>query len=132
MAEGIRNQAEQIQKGGEYMLIDRMYVDVVRIDEVSVSDGEGGFITEYVEGAPFTAAIAFDGSVSTAIAQKNGAKGSYKITTPYNAKLKYGDIIKRVEDGKMFLITGKENSTPRVATFSFNVVQAEEWEKPND
>ena len=114
------------------MLIDRMYVDVVRIDEVSVSDGEGGFITEYVEGAPFTAAIAFDGSVSTAIAQKNGAKGSYKITTPYNAKLKYGDIIKRVEDGKMFLITGKENSTPRVATFSFNVVQAEEWEKPND
>ena len=114
------------------MLISAMYVDVVKLDSKSVSDGEGGFVTEYIEGAPFTAAITLDTSVATAIAQKDTAKGVFNITTPINAKLVYGDIIKRVEDGKIFRITGKENTTPKVATFQFNTVKGEEWELPND
>ena len=114
------------------MLIEAMYVNVVKLDPKSVSDGEGGFITEYIEGAPFSAAITYDNSVTTAIAQKDTAKAVFNITTPINAKLTYGDIIKRVEDGKTFRVTGRENTTPNVATFRFKTVKGEEWELPNE
>lgn len=114
------------------MLVEAMYVSVVKLDETSVPDGEGGFSVEYVEGAPFSAAITLDASIATAIAQKSDAKGTYNITTPKNAKLKFGDIIKRVDDRKIFRVTGKENTTPTIATFQFNTVKGEEWELPNE
>lgn len=118
------------------MLVEAMYVSVVKLDETSVPDGEGGFSVEYVEGAPFSAAITLDttvaASIATAIAQKSNVKGTYNITTPKNAKLKFGDIIKRVDDGKIFRVTGKENTTPTISTFQFNTVKAEEWELPNE
>ena len=123
-------------KGGVIMLIEAMYTDVVKLDETSAPDGEGGFITEYVEGAAFKAAITLDttvaASIADAIAQKDVVRSTFNITTPITAKLKFGDIIKRLEDGKVFRITGKENTTPAIATFQFNTVKGEEWELPHE
>ena len=136
MAERFQIEAQKMAKGGKRMLVEAMYVSVVKLDETSVPDGEGGFNVGYVEGAPFSAAITLDttvaASIATAIAQKSDVKGTYNITTPINAKLKFGDIIKRVDDGKIFRVTGKENTTPTISTFQFNTVKAEEWELPNE
>lgn len=136
MAERLQIQAEKMEKGGVIMLIEAMYTDVVKLDETSVPDGEGGFITEYIEGAVFKAAITLDttvaASIADAIAQKDVVRSTYNVTTPITAKLKFGDIIKRVDDAKIFRVTGKENTTPTVATFQFNTVKAEEWELPNE
>lgn len=114
------------------MLVESMYVDCIKMTESSVSDGQGGFVTEYTEGAMFKAAISLDDSIQTAIANKDSVKAMYTVTTPINAKLKFGDIIKRVKDGVIFRITGKENNTPTIATFQFNTVKAEEWELPDE
>lgn len=113
------------------MLVESMYVDCIKITESSVSDGQGGFVTEYVDGALFSAAINLDESIATAIANKDGVKAVYTVTTPINAVLKFGDIIKRVEDGKVFRVVGKENKTPKISSFQFNTVKVEEWELPD-
>lgn len=135
MAECFQDQIEAVEEG-EQMLIEAMYTNVVKLDETSVSDGEGGFTVTYKAGAPFKAAITLDttvaASISEAIAQKAEVRGTYNVTTPLNAKLKFGDIIKRVSDDKVFKITGKENTTPTVSSFQFNTVKAEEWEPPNE
>lgn len=113
------------------LLVESMYVDCIKMTESSVSDGEGGFITEYVDGALFSAAINLDDSIQTAIANKDSVKAVYTVTTPINAVLKFGDVIKRVEDEKIFKVVGRENNTPKISTFQFNVVKAEEWELPD-
>lgn len=119
------------------MIIDALAVDVVKLDEVSVSDGEGGFITEYREGAPFTATITPDASLTSAIkatkvAQKESETKRYKVSTPINAKLRQGDIIKRLEDGILFRIIMTSDETAKISTLRFNLAKAEEWEMPRE
>lgn len=114
------------------MIIDALAEPVVKLDEVSVSDGEGGFTTEYRDGAPFTATISPDGSIAAAIAQKDAERKSYKVSTPHNAKLKKGDIIKRVEDGVIFRITQSSDETAKISTIRINICKAEEWELPDE
>ena len=54
---------------------------------------------------------------------------TYTVTVPYNVKLEYNNLFKRVEDGKIFRVTSDsvDVKTPSVATFSFKQVTAEEY-----
>lgn len=114
------------------MLFEAMYVDCVKIDKSSISDGEGGFITEYVEGAPFSASIVLDNSTQSRIAQKQGVTSVFTVTTPKNAELSYGDVFRREEDKQIFRVTSnsKDETTPKIASFHFSKVSAEKWELP--
>ena len=110
-------------------LLSESYEDVVLLDKQRESDGEGGFITEWTESVEFRAAITFDTSMQSRIAEKQGVSSQYTVTTDKNAKLKYHDVIKRLRDGKIFRITsdGDDKITPKSATFQFLQVTAEEW-----
>ena len=113
-------------------LITKAMVDVALIDKIRKPDGEGGFVTEWTEGAKFKAAITFDTSLQARTAQKQGVTSLYTVTTSPNAKLEYHDVIKRVSDGKIFRITsdGDDKITPASASFQFMQVTAEEWSLP--
>ena len=110
-------------------LIDKAMTDVVAMEKTRVSDGEGGFIVDWVEGVVFKAAITFDTSIESRIAQKQGVTSRYTITTAKSAKLEYHDVIKRLNDGKVFRVTsdGDDKQTPESASFQFLQVTAEEW-----
>lgn len=110
-------------------LIDKAMTDVVAVEKTRVSDGEGGFIVNWVDGVVFKAAITFDASMESRIAQKQGVTSRYTITTPKSAKLEYHDVIRRLSDGKVFRITsdGDDKQTPESASFQFLQVTAEEW-----
>lgn len=110
-------------------LLNQAYEDVVLMDKRREPDGEGGFITEWVESVEFKAAITFDTSMESRIAEKQGVSSLYTITTSKNANLQYHDIIKRLRDGKVFRITsdGDDKQTPKSASFQFLQVTAEEW-----
>jgi hypothetical protein len=114
------------------MLFEAMYTDCTKIDKISISDGEGGFITEYTDGAPFSAAITLDTSTQARIAQKQGVNSVYTVTIPKNASLNFGDIFRREEDKQIFRVTGdsKDKETPKIASFHFAKVAAEKWELP--
>lgn len=111
-------------------LLSQAMEDVVLLEKVRVSDGEGGFTTTWTESAEFKAAITFDSSMQARTAEKQGVTSLYTITTPKNANLQYHDVLRRVRDGKVFRVTsdGDDKITPPSASFQFGQVTAEEWE----
>lgn len=110
-------------------LLQQAMTDVVAMEKTRVSDGEGGFIVDWVDGAVFKAAITFDTSMQSRIGEKQGVSSRYTVTTHKNAKLEYHDVIRRLNDGKIFRITsdGDDKQTPDSASFQFVQVTAEEW-----
>ena len=110
-------------------LLTQAMEDVVMLEKKRVPDGEGGFTTSWADGVQFKAAITFDSSMEARAAEKQGVTSLYTVTVPPNAKLEYHDVIKRVQDGKIFRITsdGDDKVTPGSASFQFAQVTAEEW-----
>lgn len=110
-------------------LLQQAMTDVVAMEKTRVSDGEGGFIVDWVDGAVFKAAITFDTSMQSRIGEKQGVSSRYTITTTKSAKLEYHDVIRRLNDGKIFRVTsdGDDKQTPDSASFQFLQVTAEEW-----
>jgi hypothetical protein len=113
-------------------LIETMMVDCVRMDKRAVSDGEGGWITEWVEGAPFQAAIVRNNSLNAKVAEKQGVTEVYTVTTNRGIILELMDVFKRVKDGAIFRVQSNaiDSETPTVATFQFEQVSAEKWKLP--
>lgn len=110
-------------------LIDEAMTTVVLMEKTRRPDGEGGFITDWVDGVAFEAAITFDTSMESRIAEKQGVTSRYTVTTNKNAKLEYHDVIRRLSDGKVFRVSsdGDDVQTPERASFQFLQVTAEEW-----
>lgn len=104
------------------------------VDKSRKPDGEGGFITEWTEGAEFEANARYDSSMQARIAENQGVTSLYTITTKPEITLEYHDVIKRLEDGKIFRITsdGDDNRTPKGAGLKMRQVSAEEWELPRN
>lgn len=100
------------------------------IDRKTSDDEFGGFTTQWVDGAKIRAAIVKDKELEARVAEKEGVKSVYTITTDKNVKLKFHDVIRRLTDGAVFRVTseGEDGETPEVASFSFNQVNAERWE----
>ena len=114
-------------------MIEESMESCVVMQKVRTPDGEGGFITEWTEGAEFNASITFDSSMQARIGEKQGVSSLYTVTTSKNAKLEYHDVIKRLRDKKLFRITsdGDDKQTPVRAAFGqYLQVTAEEWVIP--
>lgn len=103
------------------------------LDKTTTPDGYGGVITNWVDGAEFSAAIVFDNSIEARIGEHQGVTNLYTITTKKNVNLQYHDVFKRSSDGKIFRVKsdGDDNKTPVSAGLNMRQVSAEEWEIPN-
>ena len=110
-------------------LLNEAMTKVVLMEKRREPDGEGGFITDWIESVEFLAAITFDTSMESRIAEKQGVTSRYTITTNKNARLDYHDVLRRMSDGKVFRVTsdGDDKITPERASFKFLQVTAEEW-----
>lgn len=53
--------------------------DCTIIDRITKADGYGGYISEWVDGAPIKCAIVFDSSMQARIAETQGVKALYII-----------------------------------------------------
>lgn len=104
----------------------------VMLDKTTRSDGRGGVITEWTDGASFSAAIVMDSALESKIAEAQGVTSLYTIATRKNINLQYHDVFRRAEDGKIFRVTsdGDDRKTPESANLNMRVVSAEEWELP--
>lgn len=110
-------------------ILDEQMEDCILMDKVRVSDGEGGYITQWTEGAHIMACIAFKDSSVMRIAEALGNKSSYVIFTPGTAILDFHDVVKRVADGKYFRVTsdGEDMKQPKRSSLRYLQVTAEEW-----
>jgi hypothetical protein len=113
-------------------LVDEFKAPCVMLDKQRKPDGEGGFITTWIEGAKFVAAITYSTSIEARLAEKQGVTSRYTVTTDKKIALEYHDVFRRLYDGKIFRVTsdGDDVRSPERASFSMAVVTAEEWELP--
>lgn len=102
------------------------------IDKVTAPDGYGGMNTQWVDGAEFKCAIAFDNSIQARTAQVSGSTELYTVITSRNINLQYHDVFRRNKDGKIFRVTsdGDDKYTPQSAGLDMRAVSAEEWRLP--
>ena len=112
------------------MLVDAFLEPCVLVEKTRQPDGEGGWTTVWNEGLSFQAAAVMDTTLQARIAEAEGMKAIYTVTTSKSTPLDFHDVFKRVSDGKYFRVTSDctDKQTPKVATFSFHQVSAEEWE----
>lgn len=112
------------------MLFEDFKVDCVMLNKTKIPDGEGGWTTVWSDGATFKAAVVLNTSTQARIAEREGVSAIYTVTTDKNLGLEFHDVFKRLEDGKIFRVTSDsdDSKTPKMATFSFAQVTAEEWE----
>lgn len=104
------------------------------LDKRTIDDGYGGYISQYVDGVSFDAAVVLDNSIEARTAEKQGVTALYTVTTTKSLNLRYHDVFRRDADGKIFRVTsdGDDKKTPNSATLNMRQVSAEEWELSND
>lgn len=114
-------------------LLDEQMSNCTMIDRSTRSDGYGGVITEWSDGAGFKAAVVEDDSIQARTAQVQGVKSVYTVTTRKAINLQFHDVFRREEDGKIFRVTsdGDDKKTPKSASLDMRNVSAEEWSLPN-
>ena len=112
-------------------LYERMAVPCARLVEKTAPDGEGGFRTALTVGDGFVAAIVRDSSTASRIAEHDGVRNVYTVTT--DEPLRYGDLFQRASDGQVFRCTSNadDGAAPCCASFCFDQCSAEEWEVPD-
>lgn len=112
-------------------LYERMAVACTRLVARTEPDGEGGFKTVLTVGDGFTAAIVRDSSTASRIAEHDGVRNIYTVTTA--EPLRYGDLFQRAFDEQVFRCTSNadDGAAPCCASFSFGQCSAEEWEVPD-
>lgn len=112
------------------MLIDNFMEPCALMEKKRVSDGAGGFITTWEDGAEFDAAIVRDTTMQARIAEKEGVSSVYTVTTRRGTVLDFHDVFKRVADGATFRVTsnGGEKQSPTIGTLDIAQVTAERWE----
>lgn len=111
-------------------LIDEFKVPCTLMEQRRIPDGEGGFTVSWADAGLFDAAISRDTTMTARIAESEGVRNVYTVTTSKNVGLKFHDVFRRDSDGQVFRVTsnGDDKATPNVATFSFEQVNAEEWQ----
>ena len=104
----------------------------VYLDKTTSSDGRGGVVSSWVEGAEFKAAIVFDSSMQARVGEAQGVTALYTVTTEKSVNLQYHDVFKRTEDNKIFRVTsdGDDKHTPASAGLNMRQVSAQEWALP--
>ena len=109
-------------------LLSESMEDFRYIDKVTVPDGYGGVITEWHNGATFSAAVVLDTSMEARRAEAEGVKSLYTIVTNKSITLMYGEVVQRISDSKYFKVTsdGTDKKTPNSAALNMRVVTAEE------
>lgn len=114
------------------MLIDTMKEACTMLDKQTVSDGMGGFKTQWVDGATFLAAIIKDNTIQARVAEKQGVTEVYTVTVDKALPLAFHDVFRRDSDGATFRVTSNivDSRTPKAASFQFGQVTAERWELP--
>lgn len=110
-------------------LLEEAMEKCIMIDKTTVPDGYGGFDPVWKEGAEFEAATVLDTSTQARIAQAQGVRNLYTITTQKNINLQFHDVFRRLRDDKIFRVTsdGDDKHTPASASLNMRQVSAEEW-----
>lgn len=113
-------------------LLDNAFEPCVMMDKRTVSDGMGGFTSEWTEGAEFMAFVhkERDPTAQIVVAEKSVANEVLTVVVPITVVLEYHDVFKRISDGAVFRLTSntKDGETLKTATIKIAKARCERWE----
>lgn len=111
-------------------LINDFVEECTILEKTRTPDGEGGWTTGWTDGMGFQAAIVMDNTIQARVAESEGMKAIYTVTTEKSMPLDFHDVFRRKRDGQVFRVTsdGTDKMTPPSASFEFSQVSAEEWQ----
>lgn len=99
------------------------------LNKIKTSDGYGGYVVQWMDGAVIQGAMVFNASTETKKAEAMGVTSVYTLTTKRATVLEYHDVLRRERDGKIFRVTsdGDDSFTPASAGLDMRQVTCEEW-----
>lgn len=115
------------------MLDDYRYPCIL-MERVREPDGMGGNRYVWTDGMQFDVVFAVDATPEAIIAEKQGIKRTYIATVHKNMVLKYHDVLRRIEDSKIFRVTndGDDKKTPHTTNLDARGLELERWELPGN
>lgn len=99
------------------------------IDQITRSDGYGGYERDWQDGAQIQCAVVLNTSNEARVAEAQGTKAIYTVTTDKAINLQYHQVLRRERDGKVLRVTsdGDDNATPASAMLNMRQVTAESY-----
>lgn len=110
-----------------------MFEDYIIMEISSKSpDDDGGENVVYTEGERIDAFARLDSAPEQTTAQRDKELAKFTIITPESVYLNYGQVLKRLRDGKCFYLTSgnTEHKLPDIATIRIRWCTAEKYEIP--
>ena len=113
-------------------LLDDFARTCVIMEKIRESDGEGGYITTWSEGAEFINHQSLDTSMEARIAEKQGVTSTYSALVDKAVPIEYGDYFKDKELGSFYHVTSRpeEKQAPKSSSFSLKYFTAERADLP--
>lgn len=108
-------------------LLDDFARQCVLMEKNRISDGAGGYITTWTDGAAFLNYQALDTSMEARRAEKEGVTSVYSALVEKSVPIEYGDYFKDVESGETYRVTSEpaEKQAPRSSTLPLKFFTAE-------
>lgn len=111
--------AKEFEGYGEYVILNYAIVD----------DGYGGQKETWTPGAHFFATLTLDDSVEMKVAQAQGVKGIYRVTTNKGVRLPWHTVFRTVDGKRTYRVTSRdENAAPTRSNIDIRFVSAEDYE----
>lgn len=108
-------------------LLDDFAHKCVLMEKKRVDSPEGGWTTEWVEGAAFDNYQALDTSMEARRAEKEGVTSLYSALVDKSVPIEYNDYFKDLTTGQTYRVTSnpEEKEAPKSASFSLKYFTAE-------
>lgn len=113
-------------------LLDDFARSCVLLDKKRVPDGEGGYITEWSDGAEFVNYQALDTSMEARRAEKEGVTSLYSALVDKAVPIEYNDYFRDTTTGETYRVTSEpsDKESPKSASFSLKYFTAERRTPP--
>lgn len=104
----------------------------VILEKTRLPDGDGGYITDWQDGAEFMNYQALDASMEARRAEKEGVTSVYSALVDLSVPIEYGDYYRDKETGLTYRVTSnpEEKKAPASASFRLKYFTAERKELP--
>lgn len=108
-------------------LLDDFARKCVLMEKKRSPSDEGGWVTEWVEGATFNNYQALDTSMEARRAEKEGVTSLYSALVDKSVPIEYNDYFKDLTTGQTYRVTSnpEEKEAPKSASFSLKYFTAE-------
>lgn len=103
-------------------LLDDFSHSCIIMDKLTKPDGEGGYATEWREGAEFANYVALDSSLEARQAEAQGVTSVYTGIVRKDVPIEYGSVYKDATTGAYFRVTSRpeEKQAPASASPMLN------------